>query len=218
MAVSTAFTTGEAIIEAFERLLTTPEKVDGPRITSAKRSIRLLLEEWENDQVKLWNVVSTTTTTIDGTATYALAAGAIDLLEIYLRRSGIDTPISVMSRSEYFGIPDKDEEGRPTRVWVDRSTDPPTMYPWPVPENSTDVFVYNYIDSFNASTSPSGTPDLSRGWQEAFIAGLTAKLAEKWARPLLGEKTALATIAYRKAKMGERERADTRMVIRRRAC
>lgn len=218
MANYATFSVGEAIIEAFERILIQQSRVDAEKMDSAFRSIRLLLEDWDNDDVKLWRVVSSTQVTTESDSDYTLTAGAIDVIEVYLRRDGIDTPMAILSRSQWFAIPDKDEEGRPDRIWVDRSQDPPVMNVWPVPENSTDTIVYNYLKKLQDSSTVSSGADVPSRWNEAFVSGLTAKLAEKWARPLLAEKMSLAGAAYSRAKIGERERGATVMRIRRGLC
>ena len=79
----------EAAEEAFE--LAGLEMRTGYDLRTARRSINLMMLEWANRGLNLWQVESGSTTLTAGTATYSLDADTIDLLEHHLRTDDGET-------------------------------------------------------------------------------------------------------------------------------
>lgn len=51
--------------------------------------------------------------------------------------SGNDAPLDMMRRDEYEALADKDTEGQPTHIYIDRAIDTPTATLYPVPADAT---------------------------------------------------------------------------------
>jgi len=134
----------EIIEEAYEKAGL--EVKSGYDIKTARRSLNLLSIEWANRGVNLWTIEEGSVALTSGTAQYNLPADTIDLLEHVIRTTSggtnQDVNISRMSVSDYAGIPNKQQSGKPVQIWIDRQNTP-RFYVWPVPDNST-IYTLRY--------------------------------------------------------------------------
>src|SRR5210317_798335 len=126
---------GEIIEEAYERCGL--EARTGYDFKTARRSLNLMFADWANRGVNLWTVKQGTQALTAGTATYAFSDDYTDLLEVVIRRSGVDYELSRMSRGEYLTLPNKTTEGRPSQYYFNRQTIPEITL-WATPDSSTD--------------------------------------------------------------------------------
>ncbi len=227
MTLAAQFSLSEHIDEAFERCGFAPSGLTPGHIVSARRSVRTMLASWNNDSVDFWKVNSglTHTQTL-GETNFALAPGTIDVLRMAVLRNNYTTPMVILSASDWFNIPDKAVvQGMATRTWIERIESGLISHIYPFAENSTDVLVYDAMVQFNDSSILKNTPDIMPLWDAAFTTGLTAYLAEKFAPARFQEKWALyggpgyhsppgkSKSAYEIARQGNRERADTVMIV-----
>lgn len=209
----------ELVDEALERCRIDPAKITSRHIQSARRSMRFMCADWATDDYHDFRIRSETFTVTQSQAAYVAGtdldtdANLIDVMDMALRRNGIDTPIEFTSRSEYLDIPDKSLEGRPDRCFVDKGRDGLTFWLWPVPENSTDTVVVNAVRKFDDFDTAADDADIPYHMYEAFAAGLAARLAEKFAPPELEEKMFLkGQQAFRKGQNAARERGDVTLI------
>lgn len=172
-----------------------------------------MFSEWPNKGVALWAVDQVTLDMVDGTATYNTTSGTICILDAVLRRSGVDTPMFPMSRSEYAAIPSKTTEGLPSRFYLARAITTPTITVWPVPENSTDDMLYWRVRRLQDVGDPSNTLDVASRWFEPVASGLAAKLAVKFAPDRIKLLVPLAEAAFAEAHREERERGDCQFTL-----
>ena len=143
----------EVIQEAMEMIGGEATLGEEPR--SARRSINLLLQDWQNRGIQLWTIGTTAVTVTTSVTSYTLDAENIDVLEAVVNRSGIDLQLERISMEEYMKVPRKGQTGRPTQFAVRRGRDTATVYLWPVPENSTDTIkfeVVRYIQDVSRSS------------------------------------------------------------------
>ena len=167
----------EIIDEAFSRI--GQEPTSGYEAKTARRSLNLILQSLINKGIFLWTVKLDSFTATQSTATYTLDGDAVDVIEVYIRRSGADNELVRISRQEYSLLPDKDAEGKPTQFFIERFDDSVTMTLWPVPENSTDqVFFYKKtrIEDVNKSRE---NVEIPIRWMEWLICELAYKLSYK---------------------------------------
>lgn len=220
MALPAAFTVAQAIDEAFERIQFDPRALTGEHLVSARRSIRLLLDSWNNDSVDFWKVNAGIQHTVAlNEASFVPVTGCIDVLDVALLRDVYTTPMMAISRSDWFAIPDKTTvRGMPSRYWVERITSGPVLHFYPFAENATDIVVYDAMMQFNDSSQLNGAADIPFRWNNAFVCGLTAFLSEKFKPELFDKKMmvyggpGVPNGAYAVARMGDRERGDTVLV------
>ena len=106
---------------------------------SARRSINLMLRDWQNRGILLWTTSTTAVTVAASVADYSLSSSTINVLEATTRRDNTDIKITRITPEEYLLIPAKTQTGRASQYSIRRGRDNPVMSIWPIPENSTDI-------------------------------------------------------------------------------
>ena len=127
----------EVIQEAMEMI--GGEQTLGHEPASARRSINLMLKDWQNRGVLLWTTETTAVTVVASTTAYDLSSSTVDALEVVLNRDSTDLQLERISPEEYLLIPNKTQTGRPSQYSIRRGRDNPVLSVWPIPENSTDI-------------------------------------------------------------------------------
>ena len=168
----------EVIQEALEMI--GGEQTLGHEPKSARRSINLLLQDWQNRGVMLWTANTSVVTLTTSVTTFNLASATIDVLEAVVNRSGTDTQLERISMQEYLKIPNKSQTGRPTQYAVRHTRANPVINLWPIPENSTDevkLELVRYMEDVNKSAFQNA--DISRRFLPCLTAGLSYHMAMK---------------------------------------
>jgi hypothetical protein len=206
-------TIADAIDEAWERCGKDPEDMTARHARSAIRSLGYMLTAWSNLKILQWTVDLQEQVTSVGMTQFTPPPGTIDLLDVTLFRDGHETPMSVMSRMDYHHLPSKDQQGRPDQFFVERQITP-TVFIWPAGENATDVIRYYRIRQIEDVGRLSSTADIPARFQDAFVAGLAARMAVKFAPDRKAALEGDAITALSLAMMEDRERADMRFRVR----
>jgi len=168
----------EVIQEAMEMIGGEPTLGHEPK--SARRSINLLLADWQNRDIMLWTAETSVFTVSVSTTTYSLASSSIDVLEAVVNRDSTDIQLERISMQEYLKIPNKKQTGRPTQYAVRHERNNPVIYLWPLPENSTDqvkIELIRYMQDVNKSAVQ--TADISRKFLPCLSAGLAYYMSMK---------------------------------------
>lgn len=192
------------------------------QISAAAMSFQLVLDELQMDNVSLVQKERTTQALTDGTASYTLAAGTLDIalstgdLAGYITNTAGDNigQVHSMTLDEYRALDDNTEEGIPTRVYVEKQNTTKLLF-WPVPSSSTYTFNYVKIRLLNQSDSGDCTMDLRRIWAPycvfatAVYVALDNSMPEKAAmfKRWADEKKALARV-------GDSEQGRVRFSVR----
>jgi hypothetical protein len=115
------------------------EQTLGHEPASARRSINLMLNDWQNRGVLLWSISTTVVTVADTIASVSLADYTIDALAVTYSTSvsGTDIALERISREEYHNLPNKNQTGRPTQYTVERGLNNPLLKLYPTPDNSS---------------------------------------------------------------------------------
>jgi hypothetical protein len=177
--------------EAFERC--GAELRTGYDLRTARRSLNLLTIEWANRGINLWTVEQGSIPLVQGQITYDLPADTIDLLDHVVRtgtgQNQVDINISRISVDTYSTIPNKNTQGRPIQVWINRqsgATEPVTgvAYPqinvWPAPEQSSYyTFVYWRLRRIQDAGNGVNTQDIPFRFLPCLVAGLAYHLSLK---------------------------------------
>jgi hypothetical protein len=179
------------IEEAFERC--GAELRTGYDMRTARRSLNLMTIEWANRGINLWTIEQGEIPMVQGQISYNLPVDTIDLLDSVIRtQSGAeqtDINISRISVSTYATIPNKNAQGRPIQVWIDRqsgATEPttgiayPTINVWPAPEQSNFyTYVYWRMRRIQDAGDGVNTQDIPFRMLPCLVAGLAYYLAMK---------------------------------------
>jgi hypothetical protein len=179
--------------EAFERCGS--ELRTGYDLKTARRSLNLLTIEWANRGINLWTIEQGVIPLVQGQIEYDLPADTIDLLDHVVRtgtgQNQTDITISRVSSSTYITIPNKNAQGRPIEVWINRqtgATNPaptgvqyPTINVWPAPDQSNFyTFVYFRLRRIqDAGDGGTYTQDIPYRFLPCMVAGLAFYLSQK---------------------------------------
>jgi len=206
----------EVIQEALEMI--GGEQTLGHDPKSSRRSINLLLQDWQNRGVLLWSADTTVVTLAASVSSYELTSATIDVLEAVVNVSDTDIQLDRITMEEYLKIPRKSQTGRPTQYAVRRGRTNPTVYIWPIPDQtaySLKLEKVRYLQDVNKSAVQ--IADISRRFLPCLSAGLAYFMSLK--RPGITENR----VAFLKGEYEERlaramdedrERSSIRIVPR----
>ena len=182
----------ELVEEAFERC--GAELRSGYDLRTARRSLNLLTIEWANRGINLWTIEQGSIPLVQGQITYDLPADTIDLIDHVIRtqpgqQGQTDINITRISVDTYSTIPNKNAQGRPIQVWINRqsgATEPVTgvAYPqinvWPAPEQTNYyTFVYWRLRRIQDAGNGITTQDIPFRFLPCMVAGLAYHLSKK---------------------------------------
>lgn len=172
----------EIITEAYERCGIDIQTRTGDQAISARRSMNLLFSEFANRGINYWTVSQNTLTLVNGTASYTLPVGTIDILDAVIRDSSSNTDqiINRVTIQEYNQLPNKNTAGKPSQYMIDRQYTP-VIYFWSVPNTSTYSLVYWAMNQLEDVTLSNQDADVPYRWSDTICAGLASKLAMKYA-------------------------------------
>ena len=168
----------EVIQEAMEMI--GGEDTLGHEPASARRSINIMLKDWQNRGILLWSTGVSSLTVTASTTAYDLSSTTIDALEVVLNRDSTDLQLQRISPEEYLLIPNKTQTGRPSQYSVRRGRDNPTLSVWPIPDNSTDILKIETISELqDVNKSAEQNADLPKRFFPCLTAGLSYYMSMK---------------------------------------
>ena len=191
--------------EAFERCGL--EARTGYDLKTATRSLNLMLADWANRGLNQWTIQQRTISLVKSDGEYSLDPDVIDILAVVVRRDGTDFSINRISRDEFLAIPTKTTEGRPTQFFLDRQITP-NLKIWPLPENSTDVIVYDSLTRINDADTAKNTMEVPFRFYPCLAAGLAYYLSLKRAPERVQMLKAVYEEEFRRAIDEDRDRAS----------
>jgi hypothetical protein len=218
----------ELIEEAFERC--GAELRTGYDFRTARRSLNLLTIEWANRGINLWTIEQGQIALNQGQITYDLPVDTIDLLEHVVRtqtgQGQTDINITRISVDTYATIPNKNAQGRPIQVWINRQSGAdypvtgvrePQINVWPAPEQSNYyTFVYWRLRRIQDAGNGVTTQDIPFRFLPCMVAGLAYHLSKKLPGAL--ERSQMLKMEYeelwQQAADEDREKAALRIAPR----
>jgi hypothetical protein len=218
----------ELVEEAFERC--GAELRTGYDLRTARRSLNLLTIEWANRGINLWTIEQGSIPLVQGQITYDLPADTIDLIDHVIRtqtgQAQTDINISRISVDTYSTIPNKNAQGRPIQVWINRQSGAnypvtgvrePQINVWPAPEQSNYyTFVYWRLRRIQDAGNGVTTQDIPFRFLPCMVAGLAYHLSKKVPGGL--ERTMMLKSEYeelwQQAADEDREKAPLRIAPR----
>ena len=207
------------------------EMRSGYDLKTTRRSLNLLLIEWQNRGLNLWEVEQLEIPMVTGQAVYNLPLDTVDLLDQVIRtgsgQNQSDITISRISGSTYSTIPNKTALGKPIQVWINRQTGAttptgvayPTINVWPTPQSPGNqyTFVYWRLRRMQDAGNGANTQDVPYLFLPALVAGLAYYLAMKLPNVDMNRASALKMVydeQFQLAADENREKAPVRMVPR----
>jgi hypothetical protein len=218
----------DLVEEAFERC--GAELRTGYDLRTARRSLNLLTIEWANRGINLWTIEQGSIPMVQGQITYELPVDTIDLLEHVIRtqtgQGQTDITINRISIDTYSTIPNKNAQGRPIQVWINRQSGAdypvdgvayPNINVWPAPEQSNYyTFVYWRLRRIQDAGTGVTTQDIPFRFIPCMVAGLAYHLSKKIPGAL--ERSQMLKMEYeelwQQAADEDREKAPLRIAPR----
>jgi hypothetical protein len=175
---------------------------------NASETLNFILSHWQAHGLPIWcrKVTSKALTASDGT--YTIGSGGdinvnrpLAIVQAYLRdatsaAAPVDTELEIVGLQEYHAIPNKSQEGVPSKLYYDAAYDGSsnsgatavgTIYLWPEPDTTTATNCTLYLVyqrpllDFNAT---SDVLDMPQEWYEAVRLNLAWKIAPEYGMPV----------------------------------
>ena len=195
----------EYVEEAFERCGL--EARTGYDLKTAKRSLNIMFADWANRGLNQWTIKEQTLNVVEGQRVYPLSSDIIDVLAVVVRRDSTDYTIDRVSRDQYLSIPTKESRGRVTQFFLNRQITP-DLQVWPVPDNSTDILVYNCLTRIDDADTMTNTMDVPFRFYPCLAAGLAYYISLKRAPERVQMLKAVYEEEMRRAVDEDRDRAS----------
>lgn len=138
---------------------------------------------------------------------YALDPDIIDILSLTVRRSGTDYSLERLSRSDFLNIPNKTTSGRPSQFFLDRQITP-NLKVWPVPDNSSDVILYDALTRIQDADTFTNTMDVPFRFYPCLAAGLAYYISMKKAPERIQILKAVYEEEFERAASEDRDRSS----------
>ena len=201
---------GDVIQEATEMIGGEVTLGEEPR--SARRSINLILSDWQNSGVCLWTTNTTTVSVAASTSQVSLGSHVSDVMQVVVNRDDTDLEMTRISYEEYLKIPNKGQTGRPSQYAIKRFSDNVQLFMWSVPDVNTDKLKIEKIDYMqDVDKSAIQNADMPRRFLPALTTGLAYYMSLK--RPGISEARAKFLKAEYEERLGfamteDKERAS----------
>lgn len=173
------------IIDEALRLLGVLQEGASPstaRANEATNALNMMLKTWGASQ-RLWLMSEAVLTLVAGQAAYSLGTGVRQVMSVRRRISGLDTPLTELSRSEYQDTPTKTQTGLPNSWWFDRQRSTRTLYVWYVPDASVAAqytLPYTYTRIIEDIDTLDNDPDVPAEWLEVLVYNLATRLGPRY--------------------------------------
>jgi hypothetical protein len=191
-------TIDEIIEEAYERTNIKGTRT-GYQLRSARRSLNILFQEWENRGIHLWKIKLAKIPLILGQAEYKYASDTInfpndisDVMEAFYRDNSdtaapVDIALTQIDRSAYNATPNKLTQGTPSQYYVERKINPSIfLYATPsasVSSTSTPSsyqFCFYYMAKIQDVGAYTNTSDIVNRFYPCMMSGLAYYLSMKY--------------------------------------
>lgn len=94
-----------------------------------------------------------------------------------------DTPVRIMSRNEYFGLPSKTSTGTPNGVFYDPrggANNSGYLYVWPVLSSVDSAIKFTFMRPIQDFSAAGDTPDLPQEWIDTLVFNLAVVMAPEY--------------------------------------
>lgn len=132
----------------------------------------------------LWTYEEGSVTLVANQPSYTVSPRALRITDCRYRLNGIDVPMQMMSRQEYFDQPNKTvAPSIPVSFYFDPKVADGTLYLWPCPSTTAAAqytIHYTYVRFLQIQSASSDTLDFPQQWIEAVSWNLARKLMTQY--------------------------------------
>lgn len=147
------------------------------------RAFNGLIQTW-SAYPHLWTATEGSLALVAGQAAYVVSPRALRITDCRYRRNGIDVPMTMFSRQEYFDQPNKlVSPSIPVNFYFDPKVDTGTLYLWPAPSASAATqytIHYTYFRFLDIVTATNETIDIPQQWAEPIMWGGAKRLISQY--------------------------------------
>lgn len=149
----------------------------------AMTEFNLMLKGWQRHE-SLWRLQEGSVTLLANDADYTLSPVPHRVISArYRDANSIDTPMALMTRAEYYDLPQKTITGVPTTFYVDYQRASTVMYVWPLLSSvTTETVKYTYFAKQDDIDSLDDDINIRQEFFEAVGYGLADRLASDYGR------------------------------------
>jgi|TARA_B100001109_G_C18752293_1_gene421967 hypothetical protein len=167
--------------EAYERAGL--ELNTGYDLRTARRSLNIMLLEWQNRGLNLFTIDEGTLAIAAGTATYTMPVDTIDVIEHNIRTgtgtNQVDTALERISVSNYAAQSNKNTTGKPSQIYVQRLAAETKVTLWPVPDTTYTLAYFRLKGIDGLATGVGTTAAIPPRFIPCLVAGLAYQIAMK---------------------------------------
>lgn len=132
----------------------------------------------------LWTATEGTVALVGDQPSYVVSPRALRILECRYRLNGIDVPMTMFSRQEYYDQPNKTTSPSiPVNFYFDPQVDEGTLYLWPCPSATAAAqytIHFTYIRFLDINDASNQTLDIPQQWAEAVAFNLAKRLMTQY--------------------------------------
>ena len=167
--------------EAYERAGL--ELNTGYDLRTARRSLNIMLLEWQNRGLNLFTIDEGTLSLSSGTSTYTMPVDTIDVIEHNIRTGSgtnqLDTALERISVSNYAAQSNKNTRGRPSQIYVQRLATETKVTVWPVPDEGYTLAYFRLKGIDGLSTGIGTSAAIPPRFVPCLVSGLAYQIAMK---------------------------------------
>ena len=186
-------------------------------IADGAEALNALIKQWQTEGCKLWLYDEEELSLTANSQSYTIGSGGnldttkpIEIMSAryHYNTSGIDIPMTALSRDEYFDLPLKSSPGVPLNYYPDYQTgDYVYFYIWPIITSATsDTIKMTLKTEVEDFDSASNDADFPKEWLRALKFNLAVDLAPEYGREAGQTLVALAVSSKQMVKDWDREK------------
>ena len=207
------FTARQAVTFALRKIkvLASGEDPTAEDAEDAQIELNLMLKGWQKHE-NLWRHTEGSITLLADTYSYALSTATTIPHRVisarYRNASSIDLPMTLMTREEYYDLPDKTTTGIPTQYYVDYQRANPTFLLWQsLASVTTETIQYTYQRKYDDIDSLDNDLDVRQEHFEVVGYNLAERLCDDYGKsgPGVDRLTARASMLLEQALDEDRE-------------
>lgn len=155
------------------------EDPDTNQLAVGSDILNLVLKSLQDEGIILSTLSRTTTTLVAGQAQYSTASDTLDIdggTPYVTNSSNSDLQLLMISRAQYMGLTNKDVQGQPTQMYVEKGATV-SFFLYPTPDASWSTVTYPRITILSDMNSSSDSTALPSRYLQTIVKLVAADLA-----------------------------------------